>query len=258
MKPPVKLVFLLSFTIMLFASPNIYYSLILTMVVMTFCVVVRLPSRIWKSVFVVVLPLSLISLYMYSWSFPGNKIPLFYPIIPEWIPLIGGMKLSPTATGAIYLEGVVFGLAMALRMISLLFLMPLIIMTTPLIDIISALIRFGLPFDYAFITTTALRFLPLLVNTKDMIFDAQKIRGLDIERGNVIKRISAHIPILIPLIVTSMKTAEQLEVAIESRAYGATKERTYVQETVITGIDKVVMVFLLVLALASVLFGQLI
>ena len=59
-----------------------------------------------------------------------------------------------------------------------------------------------------------------------MIMDAQKARGLELERGNFLKRIRNYIPILIPLIIGAIRRSLELAEAMESRAWGATKKRT--------------------------------
>jgi len=56
--------------------------------------------------------------------------------------------------------------------------------------------------------------------------DAQKARGLELERGNFLKRIRNYIPILIPLIISAIRRSLELAEAMESRAWGATKKRT--------------------------------
>jgi energy-coupling factor transport system permease protein len=56
--------------------------------------------------------------------------------------------------------------------------------------------------------------------------DAQKSRGLELEKGNFLKRIRNFIPILIPLIVGAIRRSLELAEAMESRAFGAKKERT--------------------------------
>jgi energy-coupling factor transport system permease protein len=56
--------------------------------------------------------------------------------------------------------------------------------------------------------------------------DAQKARGLELERGNFLKRIRNYIPILVPLIVSAIRRSLELAEAMESRAWGATKKRT--------------------------------
>src|SRR5690554_6631982 len=56
--------------------------------------------------------------------------------------------------------------------------------------------------------------------------DAQKARGLELEKGSLMKRIRNYVPVLIPLIVSAIRRSLELAEAMESRAWGATKKRT--------------------------------
>ncbi|MNP57391.1 Energy-coupling factor transporter transmembrane protein EcfT [compost metagenome] len=55
---------------------------------------------------------------------------------------------------------------------------------------------------------------------------AQKARGYDIASLKLPQRIFAYIPVLIPLLFTTIQRAELLSSAIEARAYGNGKGRT--------------------------------
>jgi energy-coupling factor transport system permease protein len=89
-----------------------------------------------------------------------------------------------------------------------------------------ALEQTGIPYEFCFAFTTAVRFVPVLAEEAQTIMDAQKARGLELERGNFLKRIRNYIPILIPLIVSAIRRSLELAEAMESRAWGATKKRT--------------------------------
>lgn len=78
----------------------------------------------------------------------------------------------------------------------------------------------------AMIMTIALRFIPTLVEEIDKIMAAQKSRGADMESGNIIKRIKALIPVLIPLFISSFRRAKELAYAMECRCYRGGEGRT--------------------------------
>ncbi|MEM3078193.1 MAG: energy-coupling factor transporter transmembrane component T, partial [Nitrososphaerales archaeon] len=120
---------------------------------------------------------------------------------------------------------------------------------------ILGLLQLKLPYNYAFIATTALRFLPLLTNTRDLIIDAQKLRGLELEKVSFIKKFTAQIPLLVPLIVTSLKLCDDLETAIESRAFSGSSKRTYLHELKIEYKDKVLIYSLFTITIIGVLIG---
>ena len=83
-----------------------------------------------------------------------------------------------------------------------------------------------MPYEFAFAFTTAVRFVPVLAEEAQTIMDAQKARGLELEKGGLLKKIRNYIPVLIPLIVSAIRRSLELAEAMESRAWGATKKRT--------------------------------
>jgi energy-coupling factor transport system permease protein len=89
-----------------------------------------------------------------------------------------------------------------------------------------ALEQSRVPYEFAFAFTTAVRFVPVLAEEAQTIMDAQKARGLELEKGNILKRIRNYVPVLIPLIVSAIRRSLELAEAMESRAWGATKKRT--------------------------------
>ena len=85
--------------------------------------------------------------------------------------------------------------------------------------------------EFAMMMTIALRFIPTLVDETDKIMNAQKARGADFETGNIFRRAKALIPILVPLLISAFRRAEELADAMECRCYhggdGRTKYKVY-------------------------------
>lgn len=116
--------------------------------------------------------------------------------------------------------------AMTLRFIVLVESFSVFFLTTSPDHLGLALEQTHVPYELVFAFTTAVRFVPVLAEEAQTIIDAQKARGLELERGNFLKRIRNYIPILIPLIVSAIRRSLELAEAMESRAWGATKRRT--------------------------------
>jgi len=116
--------------------------------------------------------------------------------------------------------------AMTLRFIVLVESFSVFFLTTSPDHLGLALEQTHVPYELVFAFTTAVRFVPVLAEEAQTIMDAQKARGLELERGNFIKRIRNYIPILIPLIVSAIRRSLELAEAMESRAWGASKKRT--------------------------------
>ncbi len=124
---------------------------------------------------------------------------------------------------AYYLE---YASAMTLRFIVLIESFSVFFLTTSPDHLGLALEQTRIPYEFCFAFTTAVRFVPVLAEEAQTIMDAQKARGLELERGNFLKRIRNYIPILIPLIVSAIRRSLELAEAMESRAWGATENRT--------------------------------
>jgi len=116
--------------------------------------------------------------------------------------------------------------AMTLRFVVLVESFSVFFLTTSPDHLGLALEQSRVPYEFAFAFTTAVRFVPVLAEEAQTIMDAQKARGLELEKGGFLKRIRNYVPVLIPLIVSAIRRSLELAEAMESRAWGATKKRT--------------------------------
>lgn len=97
--------------------------------------------------------------------------------------------------------------------------------------------------EFALIMSIALRFIPTLIDETDRIVKAQKARGADFESGNVFRRAKALIPVLIPLLISSFRRADELADAMDSRCYAGSKKRTRYKKLRVTFRDLIGTVF---------------
>ncbi len=80
--------------------------------------------------------------------------------------------------------------------------------------------------EFALIMSIALRFIPTLLDETDRIIKAQKARGANFESGNIFKRAKALVPVLIPLLISSFRRADELADAMDARCYAGSTNRT--------------------------------
>lgn len=118
-----------------------------------------------------------------------------------------------------------FAIAMTLRFLSIMSSFSLFFMTTSPDDLGLAMERARIPYEISFTFTTAVRLVPTMALDAQTVIDAQRSRGLELDKGNLVKRIRNYIPILIPLIVSAIRRSIELAEALESRAFGATEKR---------------------------------
>ena len=76
-----------------------------------------------------------------------------------------------------------------------------------------------------------------MLEETDKIMQAQKARGADMDSGNIIKRIKALIPILIPLFVSAFRRAIEIATAMECRCYQGGSGRTRMKVIYMSKLD---------------------
>lgn len=102
-----------------------------------------------------------------------------------------------------------------------------IALTDGLESLLSPLKKLRLPVhELSMMMCIALRFIPTLIEETDKIMSAQKARGADFETGNILKRVKALVPILIPLFISAFRRADELATAMECRCYHGGDGRT--------------------------------
>ena len=147
----------------------------------------------------------------------------------------GGETVLVSFLGAtITLEGVVRAVFMVLRillLISATFLLTYttspIALTDGLEALLSPLKKLRLPVhELSMMMCIALRFIPTLIEETDKIMCAQKARGADFESGNLMQRVKALVPILVPLFISAFRRADELATAMECRCYQGGDGRT--------------------------------
>ncbi len=134
----------------------------------------------------------------------------------------------------ITVNGIYKALFFSFRITTLIVIGSMLTYTTSPTELTDAIERLFKPLKYigidvhmiAMIMTIALRFIPTLVEEIEKITAAQKSRGADMESGNIIKRVKALIPVLIPLFISSFRRARELAYAMECRCYRGGAGRT--------------------------------
>ncbi|MHA1805766.1 MAG: energy-coupling factor transporter transmembrane component T family protein [Promethearchaeota archaeon] len=123
-----------------------------------------------------------------------------------------------------------FALAMVLRIMIMLSAFSIFFLTVDPNDLALSLISIKIPYEYGFSFSLAFRFVPTIAMEAQNIIDAQKSRGYEMEQKGIINQIKNLFPLLIPLIICSIRRAFNVAEALESRAFGSKKRRTFYHE----------------------------
>jgi len=104
-----------------------------------------------------------------------------------------------------------------LRFLIFIFAIDIFFLTTNPDDFALTLEYFKFPLTISLSFALALRFIPTLSIKLNDIVEAQLSRGLRLDQGNILARIKNYLPIIIPLIVTSIKKSIEVAEALEIR-----------------------------------------
>lgn len=134
--------------------------------------------------------------------------------------------------------GVIRGLFLFLRIITIIFITSLLTFTTMTTDLNYGMEALFKPLTYikvpvemmAMMLSLILRYIPTLLFETEKIMKAQASRGLDFSESKLKEKLTQVIALLVPIFVISLNRAEELSDAMEARGYVIGAKRTRVDE----------------------------
>ncbi|MGM9552135.1 MAG: energy-coupling factor transporter transmembrane component T family protein [Clostridia bacterium] len=131
-------------------------------------------------------------------------------------------------------ESVYVAITMMVRIVLLITMSSLLTLTTSPMELTGGMEKLMKPLEkihfpaheIAMMMSIALRFIPILTDEAEIIMKAQASRGNDFESGNIIQRAKAMVPLLIPLLLSAFRRADELATAMEARCYQGGVNRT--------------------------------
>ena len=150
--------------------------------------------------------------------------------------------------------GLLLGLNMVFRFLVVVLGSFLFVATTEPNKLAHSLMDAGLPYRAGFAMVLALRLMPLMRSESNSVREAQAARGLALDTGGpraVIRSVRSTIG---PLLVSSMSRVDSLVVSMEGRAFGRSKERTFLKEVRWRAVDSALLVMAVLLPVVAIAF----
>ena len=159
------------------------------------------------------------------------------------------VHLGPLAASR---ESLLYGLAVGLRLSAMVAAGMVFMSTTMVEEFAHGLRRLGLPYAVSFALAAAVRLVPTFLGSSASVVEAQKSRGLDLESGNLLARLRKHVPVLVPVFVTAIRSTDLTAMALESKGFGAHQRRSYYLELRMHALDWACVALALAAAAAAV------
>jgi energy-coupling factor transport system permease protein len=251
-RPKLFMVVIVSIIVFMWESPWMQFAM--AFVVIAACLLAGVRWSYIRTILVIMVPFYLILLLTHAF-FNREQVMVLQGYqtaaeltriftFPEDWPLIGG--------GYATWDGLAYGLNVVFKTLTLTMIIPLAVFTTDVNNMIVGLVQAKVPYKIAFIFSSTLRFFPLLVEEFNAIMEAQRLRGLALEKMGVLKRVRTYAGVAVPLILGAMAKSQQLEVVLQSKAFSGGADRTYLHESVLKTADYVLMVFFILFFILAV------
>ena len=223
--PRTKLILTLAFSVLVFVVDSLPVAAAQMLFFVGLALLSRVPFRqiFPRSKFIVFLIAMVVALQMLFRPVPHGVEGiagryLLNPLIPEWVPLAGGL-------GTLGLYGLFAGLTIACRVVALAVLMPLLISTTDARLLAFGITRLGANYRVAHVITSTLNLVSSFEDEVRLIMDARRLRGA--APAGFFARLAEYRAIALPLMIKVMRRSVAIGLAMDSRAFGARKTRTW-------------------------------
>lgn len=247
MDPRAKIVLLVLLIVFLFLAGNFYSLLFSAFFILVVLFLTKVPFKTYIKNLKAILPIIIFT----------ALINMFYSD--------GGREIFSFWIFTLNTAGIYKAIFMTLRILLLILISSVLTYTTSPNDLTDAIERlfsflrvFGLKnavHTLAMMMTIALRFIPTLIEETDKIMNAQKARGADLESGTLIEKIKALIPILIPLLISSVTRAFQLAEAMECRCYNGGEGRVRMKQLKLSYLDFLAAAFCVIICVAVIILN---
>ncbi|WP_425059500.1 Energy-coupling factor transporter transmembrane protein EcfT [Sporomusa carbonis] len=181
---------------------------------------------------------------------------LYHPA-GKHIKAAGGLAVFAGLLAAIqyaFGSSIEFSLMSGLKMFAMSIIFVFLLATTRLQDLTAALVnQCRIPYEYAFMFTAALRFVPDFLEESQAVREAQACRGY-VFRGSPLKRLMDYVAIVEPLVLRAVSRSETMAMSMELRGFGRRGRRQFTADVALSTPDYAAMILMLALTAALVIW----
>ena len=236
--PRTKMDWMICTMISVFIFYNPLVSIVM-IIVLILALLYAVGTDIFKNALVRFIPIIIVTVSItHGFVNPAGKTPIMLGSMPIHLPYFGNMMW----------EGLYIGVQMSLRITAVILASIVLVVTTKTEDMVTAIAKLGIPYQYASFFGMSLQMIPILQEEAIIIVQAQRARAL--RENNLWEKVMALVPLFVPLAVGSMQRAETTAMVLEARAYGAPIKRTELRDIRLTPLE-----YFLIIIFSAVLIG---
>jgi energy-coupling factor transport system permease protein len=189
-----------------------------------------MPALLWLMLAFLILQLPLVTIGGFLRQFLQRSVAVIAPFVVS-LSVIQGFftpghaELFHLGNFVFTLEGWLAGLTIAARILLALGGALLLMISTRPDWLMLALTESGLPGSVAYVVLTAIQIFPRFQERAQVILEAQQARGLEI-KVNMFRRLRLLVPLMGPLVLSSIVDTEERAMALEARAFSRPGKKT--------------------------------
>jgi energy-coupling factor transport system permease protein len=185
-----------------YIAPSLPWVILIGLILLVFLAVAGVIRRFAVVAPALLLPLTLLLVLVQGFANPANRT-----------------VLVPLGPLSLYREGIGIAILTAARLADLVGATFLFSFTTKPADFAEALMQRGVSPRIGYVVQSALQIVPQMLESVDRIRDAQRARGLETE-GRLSTRARAYLPLLLPVVLSSLVATQERAMALEVRGFG--------------------------------------
>ena len=152
-----------------------------------------------------------------------------------------------------YREGLLYALHIGCNVLNMLLSFAILVLSAKPSELVEELEKRGFSRRMGYIINSVFQIVPQMTGTMNTITDAQRSRGLETE-GSLLTRAKAFLPLISPVVMSSLINTRERAVALEVRGFAAKQKKTYLADRTPHRGDTPITVVLLAMIAAALLW----
>lgn len=128
-----------------------------------------------------------------------------------------------------YREGLLYALRIGFNILNMLLSFAILVLSTKPAELVEELEKRGFSQKFGYIINSVFQIIPQMMGTMNTITDAQRSRGMETE-GSLLTRAKAFLPLISPVVMSSLINTRERAIALEVRGFGAKQKKTYLSD----------------------------
>lgn len=152
-----------------------------------------------------------------------------------------------------YREGLVYAARIGFNILNMLLAFAAFVLSTKPDQLVDDLEQIGFSPKFGYMISSVFQIIPQMMGTMNTIMDAQRSRGMETE-GNLFVRAKAFIPLIAPVVSSSLINTRERAIALEVRGFDSREKKTFLTDGKMGGRDKALILIMCLLIAGSVIW----